>query len=108
MSFWITTLRRAARGARVRQPTHVRTGSILHLVHPASPEPGEAGVRSRSVEDAVGLDVDLRAGELGGQTRVLAFLADRERKLVVGDQGADRLGVASRTNELVTFAGERA
>ena len=31
MSFWDTTLRRAERGARVRQPTHVRTGSILHL-----------------------------------------------------------------------------
>lgn len=26
-----TTLRRAVRGARARHPTHVRTGSILHL-----------------------------------------------------------------------------
>ena len=31
VSFWFTTLRRVEREARARQPTHVRTGSILHL-----------------------------------------------------------------------------
>lgn len=39
-----TTLRRADREARVRHPTHVRTGSILHLFH-LSPGHGD---RSRS------------------------------------------------------------
>src|SRR6478672_8984094 len=55
-----TTLSRADRGARVRHPTHVRTASILHLRagRPATAQP------SRVLEDAVGLDVDLRSGQL--------------------------------------------
>ena len=36
-------------------------------------------------ELGVGLDVDLPAGEAGGQAGVQALLADRERELVVGD-----------------------
>ena len=46
--------------------------------------------RRSALQHAVGLDVDLGAGELGGQTGVLALLADRQRQLVVGHERADR------------------
>src|SRR6478736_1968570 len=75
-----TTLSRVDRGARVRHPTHVRTASIVHLR--AGGPPPDLGV----LEDAVGLDVDLRSGQLRRESRVLAFLADRERQLVVGHE----------------------
>src|SRR5688572_16951706 len=41
----------------------------------------------------IALDVDAPAGQLGGQTRVLALLADRQRQLALGH---DDLGSASR------------
>ena len=110
-----TTLSRADRGARVRQPTHVRTGSILHLslallrgrgvladldalagARHAIPSRGASTPPHRMVplrlEDRVRLDVDLRAGELRGQAGVLALFADRERQLVIGHERADGLG----------------
>ena len=54
-------------------------------------EPGRSSRLSALLEDGVGLDVDLRAGELGGEPGVLALLADRERELVVGHERADGL-----------------
>src|SRR5690606_17791453 len=53
--------------------------------HPTPRVPGSI------FEDAVGLDVDSRARELGSQACVLPFLADRERQLVVGHQRPNRL-----------------
>src|SRR5436190_292792 len=44
----------------------------------------ESGLRLGLSELAVGLDVDLPAGQAGGETGVHALLADRERELVVG------------------------
>src|SRR6478609_453612 len=84
-----TTLRRAEREARVRHPTHVRTGIILHPDSESKPTAGRPG--SGVLEDRIGLDVDLGARELGGEARVLPLLADRERQLVVGDERADCL-----------------
>ncbi|MDQ1546991.1 MAG: hypothetical protein QOH69_1895 [Actinomycetota bacterium] len=43
------------------------------------------------IHNGVRLDVDAGAGELGGQAGILALLADRQRKLVVGNQGTHRL-----------------
>lgn len=40
----------------------------------------------------VGPDVDAPPGQLGGETGVLALLADRERQLEVGDDDAGRAG----------------
>jgi hypothetical protein len=39
----------------------------------------------------IAVDVDPPAGEPGGQTRVLAFPADRQRQLEVRHHDADRL-----------------
>lgn len=81
-----TTRRSEDRGARARHPTHVRTGSTLHLVIVGTIGP------SVVFEDAVGLDVDLGARELGGQASVLPLFADRQRQLVIGHEGAHGLG----------------
>ncbi len=72
----------SARWARWRQPTQVLTGSILA---PASSidqsDLSELALpRCRLVfENAVWLNIDLRAGQLGCQTSVLTLFADRER-----------------------------
>ena len=96
---WMVTLRSEEREPCDRQPTHVRTGSILHLPRVYSrPASGAAEHETRMrglvlVENRVWLDVDLGTGELGGQTRVLTFLTDSEGKLVVRNQGANGLGL---------------
>ena len=77
-----TTLTSEERGARCRQPRQVLTGSIVPLT---------AECRRQLLHDGVGLDVDPRARELGGEAGVLALLADRERELVVGHEGAHGL-----------------
>ena len=101
-----TTLRSEDRGARARHPTHVLTGSILHL---RAGSPPTSALRLSRLEDRVGLDVDLRAGQLRGEAGVLALLADRERELVVGHERAHGLASTRRgRSALVTFAGESA
>src|SRR5579864_7247790 len=64
----------------VREDRAAPTGEIL-LVATAA----ECHVGLRLRELGVALDVDLPAGEARGETCVHAFLADRERELVVGD-----------------------
>ncbi len=44
------------------------------------------------VEDRVRLNIDPGTGQLGCQPRILPFLADRQRELVVGDQRTNSLG----------------
>src|SRR5690554_4976168 len=45
-----------------------------------------------SVQYAVGLDIDLRPRQLGGETGVLALFADRERQLVIRHERPHSLG----------------
>ena len=54
------------------------------------------------------LDVDLPAEQLGGQTDVLALLADSQRKLAVIDDDFEMLVLASSTVTRLTFAGCKA
>ena len=55
----------------------------------------------------LGLDVDVPAGQAGGEAGVLALLADGERKLVVGHDNAG-VGLLSSMRTRVTLAGDRA
>ena len=67
----------------------------FHLT-PRGAERSRLPGRGQRLQDAVGLDVDLRAGELGGQAGVLPLLADRERQLVVGHERPDGLASTRR------------
>ena len=76
--------RAGQRGVRaalaVREDRRAAAGEVL-LVAAAAER--DVGLRLREL--GVGLDVDLPAGETRGEAGVHAFLADRERELVVGD-----------------------
>src|SRR3954454_10044922 len=77
-----TNLTSEDRGARCRQPRQVLTGSMVPL------RPGCLLFHHR-----IGLDIDPRAGQFCSQSRILPLLADRQRKLVIGDERANRLEV---------------
>ncbi len=55
-----------------------------------------------------GLDVDLEAGQLGGQAGVLALLADGQGQLIVGHHHTAALAVAGSSSTLITSEGARA
>src|SRR5690606_3348129 len=61
----------------------------------------------RSVEDAVRLDVDLGAGQFGGEARILALFADGERKLVVRNQCAHGLGTGIQNERAGDLGGRK-
>ena len=90
----LTTRISSVLGFISRQPTHMRMGilrffSILFLFPCALIIPGGSGLalgflgRDLGLDLALALDVDLPAGQLGGEAGVLAFLADGQRQLVV-------------------------
>src|SRR5258706_427339 len=68
-------------------------GAISAAGDTAAAAAAEGHVGLRLCELGVGLDVDLPAGEARGEPCVHAFLADRERELVVGDDDRRLLAV---------------
>jgi hypothetical protein len=99
-SDWSCRAGRAARRALlvmlpVRHLLRIAPVEVAHAAATGASDrtglPGGRHSRLLLVEHRIRLDVDLRAGQLGGEARVLPFLADRQRQLVVGHQRANRL-----------------
>ena len=83
------------RASRTRPPPAPRRPRGVPPATRVSAERASSASRPLALDLGLALDVDAHAGQLGGQPRVLALLADGQRELVVGhDHQRGRLALA--------------